>query len=155
MAHKLTWKTSSLFVSIPGRKKLISSSFAIAKAERQMNGTHEYVEWISYDLVRQGIADKKAAPFIGAQASAKSRTPQAYRVNVQSQSNISVRNNKTTPEGFEPSRAEPIGLAGRRLNHSAKVSSLHVMTRIDCFCSRKISFIGSKGFSLMSALRFS
>ena len=30
---------------------------------------------------------------------------------------------KTTPEGFEPSRAEPTGLAGRRLNHSAKVSS--------------------------------
>ena len=32
------------------------------------------------------------------------------------------RSKKTTPEGFEPSRAEPIGLAGRRLNHSAKVS---------------------------------
>ena len=29
---------------------------------------------------------------------------------------------KTTPVGFEPTRAEPIGLAGRRLNHSAKVS---------------------------------
>ena len=29
---------------------------------------------------------------------------------------------KTTPEGFEPSRAKPNGLAGRRLNHSAKVS---------------------------------
>ena len=28
----------------------------------------------------------------------------------------------TTPVGFEPSRAEPIGLASRRLNHSAKVS---------------------------------
>ncbi len=31
-------------------------------------------------------------------------------------------NCKTTPEGFEPSRAKPNGLAGRRLNHSAKVS---------------------------------
>ena len=31
---------------------------------------------------------------------------------------------KTTPEGFEPSRAKPNGLAGRRLNHSAKVSQL-------------------------------
>ena len=30
---------------------------------------------------------------------------------------------KTTPVGFEPTRAEPTGLAGRRLNHSAKVSS--------------------------------
>jgi hypothetical protein len=29
---------------------------------------------------------------------------------------------KSTPVGFEPTRAEPIGLAGRRLNHSAKVS---------------------------------
>ena len=28
----------------------------------------------------------------------------------------------TTPAGFEPARAEPNGLAGRRLNHSAKVS---------------------------------
>ena len=38
---------------------------------------------------------------------------------------------KTTPVGFEPTRAEPIGLAGRRLNHSAKVSSDlgHIMLR--------------------------
>ena len=28
----------------------------------------------------------------------------------------------TTPVGFEPTRAKPNGLAGRRLNHSAKVS---------------------------------
>lgn len=27
-----------------------------------------------------------------------------------------------TPAGFEPARGDPIGLAGRRLNHSAKVS---------------------------------
>ena len=27
-----------------------------------------------------------------------------------------------TPVGFEPTRGDPIGLAGRRLNHSAKVS---------------------------------
>ena len=32
-------------------------------------------------------------------------------------------NAKTTPVGFEPTRGDPIGLAGRRLNHSAKVSS--------------------------------
>jgi hypothetical protein len=30
---------------------------------------------------------------------------------------------KSTPAGFEPARGDPIGLAGRRLNHSAKVSS--------------------------------
>ena len=29
---------------------------------------------------------------------------------------------KSTPVGFEPTRAEPIGFAGRRLNRSAKVS---------------------------------
>ena len=29
---------------------------------------------------------------------------------------------KTTPVGFEPARGDPIGLAGRRLNRSAKVS---------------------------------
>ena len=29
---------------------------------------------------------------------------------------------QTTPVGFEPTRGDPIGLAGRRLNRSAKVS---------------------------------
>ena len=29
---------------------------------------------------------------------------------------------KATPVGFEPTRGDPIGLAGRRLNRSAKVS---------------------------------
>ena len=29
----------------------------------------------------------------------------------------------STPVGFDPSRGDPFGLAGRRLNHSAKVSS--------------------------------
>ena len=29
---------------------------------------------------------------------------------------------EATPVGFEPTRGDPIGLAGRRLNHSAKVS---------------------------------
>ena len=29
---------------------------------------------------------------------------------------------ETTPVGFEPTRGDPIGLAGRRLSHSAKVS---------------------------------
>ena len=31
---------------------------------------------------------------------------------------------QTTPVGFEPTRGDPIGLAGRRLNRSAKVSLL-------------------------------
>ena len=31
----------------------------------------------------------------------------------------------TTPVGFEPTRGDPIGLAGRRLSRSAKVSSAH------------------------------
>ena len=31
---------------------------------------------------------------------------------------------KTTPVGFEPTRGDPIGLAGRRLSRSAKVSML-------------------------------
>ena len=34
------------------------------------------------------------------------------------------RISKTTPVGFEPTRGDPIGLAGRRLNRSAKVSSV-------------------------------
>ena len=29
---------------------------------------------------------------------------------------------KSTPVGYEPTRGDPIGLAGRRLSHSAKVS---------------------------------
>ena len=33
-----------------------------------------------------------------------------------------TRMNKSTPVGFEPTRGDPIGLAGRRLSHSAKVS---------------------------------
>ena len=34
------------------------------------------------------------------------------------------RHHKTTPVGFEPTRGDPIGLAGRHLNRSAKVSLL-------------------------------
>ena len=35
-----------------------------------------------------------------------------------------IEDSKTTPVGFEPTRGDPIGLAGRRLNRSAKVSLL-------------------------------
>ena len=38
---------------------------------------------------------------------------------------IPASNATATPMGFEPTRAEPIGLAGRRLDHSAKVSWKH------------------------------
>ena len=39
-----------------------------------------------------------------------------------SKTNFYKRKNKTTPMGFEPTRAEHIGLAVQRLNHSATVS---------------------------------
>ena len=40
----------------------------------------------------------------------------------------------STPVGFEPTQGDPIGLAGRRLNHSAKVSviTLH-RNGVDCY----------------------
>ena len=34
----------------------------------------------------------------------------------------------STPVGFEPTRGDPIGLAGRRLNRSAKVSLVLILT---------------------------
>ena len=36
----------------------------------------------------------------------------------------SQKADKPTPVGFEPTRGDPIGLAGRRLSRSAKVSML-------------------------------
>lgn len=39
---------------------------------------------------------------------------------------------KTTPVGFEPTRGDPIGLAGRRLNRSAKVSLVRSATKSIC-----------------------
>ena len=35
----------------------------------------------------------------------------------------------STPVGFEPTRGDPIGLAGRRLSRSAKVSSVQLRTQ--------------------------
>ena len=46
---------------------------------------------------------------------------------------------KATPAGFEPARAEPNGLAGHRLNHSAKVSSTEPRKNVVSFCN---SFVG-------------
>ena len=36
---------------------------------------------------------------------------------------------QSTPVGFKPTRGDPIGLAGRRLSHSAKVSILWIPGR--------------------------
>ena len=40
---------------------------------------------------------------------------------------------QATPVGFEPTRGDPIGLAGRRLSHSAKVSLDLVDLSLSCF----------------------
>ena len=45
---------------------------------------------------------------------------------------VTFLNVKATPTGFEPVRAEPNGLAGRRLNHSAKVSISHCVIEYIC-----------------------
>ena len=42
-------------------------------------------------------------------------------------------NAETTPVGFEPTRGDPIGLAGRRLNRSAKVS-LRAISKYSDLC---------------------
>ena len=42
------------------------------------------------------------------------------------QNGVVALTKKTTPVGFEPTRGDPIGLAGRRLSRSAKVSCLQV-----------------------------
>jgi hypothetical protein len=44
-----------------------------------------------------------------------------------------LRLGTATPVGFEPTRGDPIGLAGRRLNHSAKVS-LYTFGRLRLVC---------------------
>ena len=38
----------------------------------------------------------------------------------------------STPVGFEPTRGDPVGLAGRRLSHSAKVSYTSVLGNNTC-----------------------
>ena len=43
----------------------------------------------------------------------------------QAKTQENIEDGKTTPVGFEPTRGDPIGLAGRRLNRSAKVSYAH------------------------------
>ena len=50
---------------------------------------------------------------------------------------------KTTPVGFEPTRGDPIGLAGRRLNRSAKVSlAVEISsTHHGCCCALRESII--------------
>ena len=57
-----------------------------------------------------------------------------------------------TPVGFEPTRGDPIGLAGRRLSHSAKVS----MSAGDAhtrFVKHAFVFGESEGVALAQAQR--
>ena len=51
---------------------------------------------------------------------------------------------KSTPVGFEPTRGGPIGLAGRRLNRSAKVSMLQSDGKyaLAYFASRRFVYRG-------------
>ena len=55
-------------------------------------------------------------------SSGPERTKQRARDTSCSPAQYSPHLGKTTPVGFEPTRGDPIGLAGRRLNRSAKVS---------------------------------
>ena len=52
-----------------------------------------------------------------------------------------IEDGKTTPVGFEPTRGDPIGLAGRRLNRSAKVSSANVKHESNMLLGLKLLFI--------------
>ena len=55
---------------------------------------------------------------MGQRATSHWRTWCVWKFNV-----AGLTNHEATPVGFEPTRGDPIGLAGRRLNHSAKVSN--------------------------------
>ena len=59
--------------------------------------------------------------------------------------NTPIRSCKTTPVGFELTRGKPIGLAGRRLNRSAKVS-LSV-------CRERVQTAASNGLSYLNVLK--
>ena len=63
-------------------------------------------------------------PLDGTRETGEMPLPPSYHRNQGGYESLSARYsiNKSTPVGFEPTRAEPIGLAGRRLNRSAKVS---------------------------------
>ena len=50
----------------------------------------------------------------------------------QAKTQENIEDGKTTPVGFEPTRGDPIGLAGRRLNRSAKVSLVLVCLGLHC-----------------------
>ena len=67
-----------------------------------------------------------------------------------------------TPVGFEPTRGDPIGLAGRRLSHSAKVSLAKMCPRSASFrpptargegegqCPHQESSLGCRGHDATS-----
>ncbi len=61
-----------------------------------------------FESCQSHIWTKSFALFTTAPCPGRSATPSTYAIVI--------------PVGFEPTRGDPIGLAGRRLNHSAKVS---------------------------------
>ena len=66
---------------------------------------------------------------------------------LKSRHGVSARiHNLSTPVGFEPTRGDPIGLAGRRLSHSAKVS---LQVSFDC---RRFTDCNSVSLSFSSAV---
>ena len=60
---------------------------------------------------------------------------------------------QATPVGFEPTRGDPIGLAGRRLNHSAKVSMVACLgtAHLPTPCERRHSAVQDNSKSLVTA----
>ena len=60
---------------------------------------------------------------------------------------IACSRHESTPVGSEPTRGDPIGLAGRRLSRSAKVSSARA-TRLSQLSSQKGSDLGQETYFL-------
>ena len=58
---------------------------------------------------------------------------------------------QATPVGFEPTRGDPIGLAGRRLNHSAKVSMTAFLGAANVHVMRTCTYCGVGHQSLVTA----
>ena len=79
----------------------------------------------THHLVRRFVAPKKSTRQPGRGGATGCMFPAFSRmVAIPSAERGQHPQKKTTPVGFEPTRGDPIGLAGRRLNRSAKVSSV-------------------------------
>ena len=62
----------------------------------------------------------------------------------------------STPVGFEPARGDPIGVAGRRLSHSAKVSYATVIRCADAgVCSYQRALAGGRCLADQGAVALS